>query len=87
MGGEHCGIYTGSYNVSNVLYMNSPPQTFSFLPHCPTLIFGVVSAGVILAFTYMYTHFFLAHIHPSTLFPHWCQPTHPGQDLFYPPVL
>jgi hypothetical protein len=28
--GVHCGIYTGSYNVPNIL--NSPPLLFSFIP-------------------------------------------------------
>jgi hypothetical protein len=30
-----CGIYTGSYNVSNVSYMNSPPPPFTFIPPSP----------------------------------------------------
>jgi hypothetical protein len=28
----HCGIYKGSYNVSNISYLNSPPPVLSFLP-------------------------------------------------------
>jgi hypothetical protein len=30
--GVHCGVYTGYYNVSNISYMNSSPQPFSFIP-------------------------------------------------------
>jgi hypothetical protein len=30
-GGEYCGIYTGSYNVSNISYRNLSPLTFSFI--------------------------------------------------------
>jgi hypothetical protein len=30
--GVHCGIYTGCYNVLNILHMNSPPPPFSFIP-------------------------------------------------------
>jgi hypothetical protein len=53
--GVHFGIYTGSYNVWNTSFMNSPPQPFSFIlfPLTP----GAVSAGIIFAFTYMCTHF------------------------------
>jgi hypothetical protein len=33
--GIHCSIYSGSYNVSNISYLNSPPQLFSFIPPVP----------------------------------------------------
>jgi hypothetical protein len=35
MGRVPCGIYTGSYNISNISYMNSPPQPFFFIPLLP----------------------------------------------------
>jgi hypothetical protein len=31
--GVHCGIYKGSYNISNISYLNSPLLPFSFIPH------------------------------------------------------
>jgi hypothetical protein len=32
----HCGIYKGSYNISNISYLNSPPSLlFSFIPSFP----------------------------------------------------
>jgi hypothetical protein len=62
LGGGNCGIYTGSYNVSNISYLNSPPLLLS--PQIP----GTVSIGIIFAFTYMCTHY-LYHIHPPIPFP------------------
>jgi hypothetical protein len=54
-------------------------------------ILGMVSAGIIFAFTYMFTHF-LYRIHPPTLFSptpwyHRVVDTLPPQDLFCPPVV
>jgi hypothetical protein len=34
----HCGIYKGSYSLSNISYLNSPPQVLSIT--FPPLIFG-----------------------------------------------
>jgi hypothetical protein len=56
-------LYTGSYNVLNILHLNSPPLLLSFIP--PPLIPVPVSTGLI----YMCIHY-LYCIHPSTL----CQP-------------
>jgi hypothetical protein len=39
--GVYCSIYKGSYNVSNILYLNSPPPLLSFIPS--PLIPGTVS--------------------------------------------
>jgi hypothetical protein len=33
--GLHHGIYKGSYNISNISYLNSPPPPFSFISHPP----------------------------------------------------
>jgi hypothetical protein len=33
--GVHCGIYTGSCDVSNISYLNSPPPQPSFIPPFP----------------------------------------------------
>jgi hypothetical protein len=68
------------------------------LHHCllslPTHIPGMVSIGIMFAFTYMCTQY-LHHIHPPiplftsssiSLVPNLPLPT-PRQDLFYPPVL
>jgi hypothetical protein len=30
----HCGIYKGSYNVSNISHLNSNPVPHSFIPPC-----------------------------------------------------
>jgi hypothetical protein len=32
LGGVHCGIYKGSYNVSNISYLNSLLPLLSFIP-------------------------------------------------------
>jgi hypothetical protein len=44
--GIHCGIYKSSYNVSNILYLNSPLPPLSFIPSSP--IPGIVSTGYFL---------------------------------------
>jgi hypothetical protein len=80
--GVYCGIYTGSYNVSNISYMNLPPQQFSFIP--PPPIPGVVSTGITFAFTYICIHFIslyspsypLSSPPPSS---HWCQTSPQGR--------
>jgi hypothetical protein len=56
--GVHCGIF----NVSNISYLYRPPLS-SDLP-----IPGLVSLGIIFAFTHMCTQY-LHHIHPPTPFP------------------
>jgi CBS domain containing-hemolysin-like protein len=33
--GIYCEIYKGSYHMSNISYLNSPPLPFSFIPHLP----------------------------------------------------
>jgi hypothetical protein len=63
----HCGIYKGSYNISDILYLNSLSPSFSFfLPHPNS---GKVSTGLIFPFIYMWTQY-LYHSHPPTPFPH-----------------
>jgi hypothetical protein len=42
--GVHCDIYRSSYNI---LYLNSPPPSFSFIPPTLTLIPGRVSTCLI----------------------------------------
>jgi hypothetical protein len=46
--GVYWSIYKSSYNVSNISYLNSPPQMFSFIPL--PLIPGKASTGIIFAF-------------------------------------
>jgi hypothetical protein len=63
------------------------PTLLFFMPLIP----GIVSTGIIFAFTYRRTQF-LHHIHPPTTFPcHLPLPLVPppisGQNLFYPPIL
>jgi hypothetical protein len=53
--GVHCGIYKGSYNASNISYLNSPTSMAPFIP--PPPIHGIVKTGIIIAFTCMCTHF------------------------------
>jgi hypothetical protein len=71
------------YNISN-----SPPPPFSFISYPP--IPGVVSTGIIFAFTYMYIQY-LQYIHLPTPFLHILSPptstSPPGRGLFCPPVL
>jgi hypothetical protein len=45
----HCGIYKGSYNVSNISYLNPSPLLLSFITPIP----GTFSTGIIFAFTYV----------------------------------
>jgi hypothetical protein len=83
--GVHYGIYTRSYNVSNISYVNSLPLPFSFIP--PPPIPGVVSISKDFVFTYVCTYF-LNHIHPPTpfpiTFPLSLVPALPsGQDFFH----
>jgi hypothetical protein len=73
MGGVHCDIYIGSYNVANISPMNSSPYPFSFIS--PPLIPGVVSTGIIFCkFLHVYT--VLHHIHLPTPFPPTPLPSH-----------
>jgi hypothetical protein len=65
MDGVHFDIYTGSYNVSNISYMNYPVKHSPSSPTHP--IPGEVSTGIIFAFIYMCTHF-IAPYSPSYLF-------------------
>jgi hypothetical protein len=44
-------IHTGSYNVSNISYTNSPPQAFSFIPCSPR-------SRLFLLFIYFFVHLF-----------------------------
>jgi hypothetical protein len=57
--------------------LNLPPPSLSFIPPPMTLIPGVVSTGIIFAFTYRYTQ--LLTVHPPTAFPHHL-PLHWYQD-------
>jgi hypothetical protein len=67
LGGEHCGIYKSSYNLSNISYLYSPPAPILYYP--PTPIHGIVSKAIIFPFTYMCTQY-LHNIHPPVPFPH-----------------
>jgi hypothetical protein len=62
--GIHCGIYKGSYNVSNI---HIECTLCTSVLHLPSPIPGTVSIGIIFAFTYMCTHY-LHCIHPPTPF-------------------
>jgi hypothetical protein len=52
--GGHCGIYKGSYSVSDVLHLSSLPAPLSYIT--PPPIPGTVSTAIIFAFAYMCTH-------------------------------
>jgi hypothetical protein len=68
----HTWIYLLNHSPSSILIHPPLPQS------------GLVSTGIMFAFSYMCTHF-LHHIHPPTLLPHspipllshWCQPPIP----------
>jgi hypothetical protein len=49
------------------IYMSSPLQFLFFIS--PPLIPGVVSTGIIFAFTYMFTHFIACYSHSSVPLP------------------
>jgi hypothetical protein len=57
--------YKGSYNVSNISYLNYPLSLLSPIP--APLIPGIASTGIIFAFIHMYIHC-LHHIHLPTPF-------------------
>jgi hypothetical protein len=59
----HCGIYKCSYNVSAVLYLNSPSPLLSFIPPSP-------SSG-----NNLNRYHFCIYMHVYTFPPsHWCHP-------------
>jgi hypothetical protein len=60
--GVHCGIYTGSYNVSNISNMNSPPPLFSFIS--PSWFLKEFHRYHF--FIYLQVYNFLHHIHPTS---------------------
>jgi hypothetical protein len=72
LGGEHCGIYKGSYDMSTISYLNSPSPLLTFIP--PTQTHGIVTTGIIAAIACMCTHF-LHYLYPPTPFP--CHPSFP----------
>jgi hypothetical protein len=72
LGGEHCGIYKGSYDMSTISYLNSPSPLLTFIP--PTQTHGIVTTGIIAAIACMCTHF-LHYLYPPTPFP--CHPSLP----------
>jgi hypothetical protein len=74
--GVHCGIYKSSYNAPNMSYLNSSPQSFSFI--FPPTTPGIVSTSLIFPFTYMGSQN-LHHIHPPTSFL-WILPTPTGSN-------
>jgi hypothetical protein len=57
--GVHCGTYIGYYNISNISCMTSPPHHFP--SSHPPLTPGVLSTGIIFAFTYMCIHFIVLY--------------------------
>jgi hypothetical protein len=90
LGVVHCSIFKGSYNISNISYLNSPLPLLSFIPLSP--ISGTVSTGISFASTCMRTHF-LHCIHPYIPFPHHLPfplvplPPPPWAGHVLPPVL
>jgi hypothetical protein len=88
--GVHCGIYTGSYNVSNISYMNSPPQPFFFIPLSPDSWNSFSRYHFLHLLTCV--HILLYHIHPPSPFPHTSllllvPDLQPWWYLFYPSIL
>jgi hypothetical protein len=65
--GVLCGIHKSSYSITKLSYLNSPPQSFSFIS--PPPIPGIVLTDLVFPFTYMCTQY-LHYIHPPTPFPH-----------------
>jgi hypothetical protein len=78
--GVHCGIYKGSYNVSNISYLNSPPPWLPCIPSPPFMEqFQQISFLHLRACVHIF--FPITSSLPVV-------PTLPlGQELFHPPVL
>jgi hypothetical protein len=77
-------------SIKYIILVFTPSTTLLYSPP-PSLTSGVVSTGIVFAFTYTCTHF-LQHTHPPIPFPHHLSPTtgvkpSSPQELFYPPVL
>jgi hypothetical protein len=50
LAGVHCDIYKGSYNISNISYLNLPPPPFFFIPSALVNVFlseNTVEIGVV----------------------------------------
>jgi hypothetical protein len=47
LGGVHCGIYTGSYNISHISYLNSPSLPFSPLYFLHFTVINVCYCAVV----------------------------------------
>jgi hypothetical protein len=78
--GVHCGIYKGSYNVSNISYSPSSPLS-RFLEQFQQVSFLYLLTSVHI----MCTIFILLPLSPPPLPP--TSAPHPDQNLFCPPVL
>jgi hypothetical protein len=55
LGGDICGIYKSSYNVSSISYLNSHPQPLSYILSSPIL--GIILTDNIFAAIHVYTVF------------------------------
>jgi hypothetical protein len=87
--GVHCGIYTCSYVLSSISYMNPPPLPFSFIPLYPNSWSSFNSYHFCI---YLHVYSFLHCIHPPTPFPHHLPNTQRPTfshwaGLLHPPVL
>jgi hypothetical protein len=78
--GVHCGIYTGSYNVPNVSYMNSPTQQF-FISYSLRFLEWFQQALFLHlpVYTFYCTRFTLLPTFSNTYPCHWCQPSTLGK--------
>jgi hypothetical protein len=89
--GAHCDIYKGSYNISNISHLNSPPPQLPFISSSNS--WNIFNTYHFCMYIHVYTSFALYS--PSYLLsPPLPPPTganppspHPGQNLFYSPVL
>jgi hypothetical protein len=59
LGGVHWSIYKGSYNVSNISFLNSPTLLLYFI--FPLPISETISTGIIFALTYMCIQYLCHH--------------------------
>jgi hypothetical protein len=80
----HCAIYIGHYNVSNVSYMNWPPQPFSFISPSPDSwkSFNRYTFYIFLhVYTFYCTVFNLLHHFATPPVSNWCQSSPLGRDF------
>jgi hypothetical protein len=75
--GVPCDIYKDFYNVSTILYLNSPPPQLAFIPPSPDS-WNSFNRYHFCIYMHVYT-FFAPYSLSYPLSSHWCQPSPLGR--------